>query len=61
MNGDGPRLGAEVENRTELRFKLWGVRERGRLVLRVKITWEFSGSPVVKAPCFHFTGQEFHP
>lgn len=61
INGDGPRLGAEVENRTEMRFKLSRGGEQGRLVLTVKLTWEFSGSPMVKAPCFHFTGQEFDP
>ena len=44
-----------------LRFKLLRDGGQGRLVLRIKLTWEFSGSPMVKAPCFHFTGQEFDP
>lgn len=55
MDGAGPKLGAEVGNRRELRFKLgWG------LVLRFKLTWDFPGGPVVGTPRFHCRGQRFN-
>jgi len=47
MNGDGPRLGAEVENRTELRFKLSGGGGAGQAGVKSQVNlgilWQSSG------------------